>query len=304
MTHRVVRLGFGLLFLLVQLGCNDIVTPPPSGGRGGGSGGGGIDVCSDEGGPAVAITLPTPAADPNTDTLVTKPNLTVECAVTATEALVDDTTVQITVGDAAGATETPTVVNNGDGTFSASLELGSYPNGSLTVACEASDSSAERLCSSATVMTFLDLGPSVVILAPDDGSVQAGGMDVEFTITADPVSDSDNLAEPDLAGTGSLIVAGARITNIVSEEGVLIGTVDFDGPLYETALNGDYEFSVSVANGRGVTRLETRSFTVDAAGPTINIVEPELASIIAGATDVIAEITDPSGVDASTVRYR
>jgi len=99
------------------------------------------------------------------------------------------------------------------------------------------------------------------------------------------------LAEPNLAGTGSLIVAGAQITNIVSEEGVLIGTVDFDDPtLYQTPLNGDYEFSVSVANGRGVTRRETRSFTVDAGGPTINVMEPELASIIAGATDVIAEV--------------
>ncbi|MGB3051580.1 MAG: hypothetical protein WBB42_11315 [Polyangiales bacterium] len=305
MTHRVVGLGFGLLFLLVQLGCNDIVTPPPSGGGGGGNGGGGIDVCSDEGGPAVAILLPTPASDPNTDTLVTDPSLSVECEVTATDALVDDSSVTIIVRDDDGGTETPVVVNNGDGTYSASLDLGSYPNGTLSVACEASDSSAAKSCSSATVMTFLDLGPSVVILSPDDGSVQAGGMDVEFTIAADPVSDSDTLAEPDLAGTGSLIVAGAQITNIINEAGVLVGTVDFDDPaLYQTPLNGAYEFSVSVANDRGVTRRETRSFTVDAGGPTINIIEPELASIIAGATNVIAEITDPSGVDASTVRYR
>ncbi len=305
MTHRVVGLGFGLLFLFVQLGCNDIVTPPPSGGGGGGSGGSGIDVCSDEGGPAVAILMPTPASDPNTDELVTEPSLSVECTVAATDGQVDDSSVSIIVRDDAGSTETPVVVDNGDGTYSASVDLGSYPNGTLTVACEASDSSAAQRCSSATVMTFLDLGPSVVILSPDDGSVQAGGMDVEFTIMADPVSDSDTGAEPNLAGTGRLIVAGAQITNIVSEDGILIGTVDFDDPsLYQTPLNGDYEFSVSVANARGVTRRETRSFTVDAGGPTINIIEPELASIIAGATDVIAEITDPSGVDASTVRYR
>ena len=151
-------------------------------------------------------------------------------------------------------------------------------------------------------MTFLDLGPSVVILSPDDGSVQAGGMDVEFTIAADPVSDSDTMAAP---VSGTVIVAGAEISDIVTEGAVSIATVDFDDPtLYQTPLNGDYEFSVSVANGRGVTRVETRGFTVDAGGPTINIIEPELASIIAGATDVIAEITDPSGVDTSTVRYR
>ncbi len=301
MTHRVVGLGFGLLFLFVQLGCNDIVTPPPSVGGGGGSGGGGIDVCSEEGGPAVAILLPTPASDPNTDELVTDPSLSVVCAVAATDNLVDDSSVSIIVRDDAGSTETPVVVNNGDGTYSASLDLGSYPNGTLTVACEASDSSAESLCSSATVMTFLDLGPSVVILSPDDGSVQAGGMDVEFTIAADRVSDSDTMAAP---VSGTVIVAGAEISDIVTEGAVSIATVDFDDPtLYQTPLNGAYEFSVSVANGRGVTRRETRGFTVDASGPTIDIIEPELASIIAGATDVIAEITDPSGVDSSTVRY-
>ena len=305
MTHRVVGLGFGLLFLFVQPGCNDIVTPPPSrgGGGGGGSGGSGIDVCSDEGGPAVAILLPTPASDPNTDKLVTDPSLSVECAVAATDALVDDTSVSIIVRDDAGSTETPVVVNNGDGTYSASVDLGSYPNGTLTVACEAFDSSVEKRCSSATVMTFLDLGPSVVILSPDDGSVQAGGMDVEFTFAADPVSDSDTMAG--LAdGSGSLVVAGAEIENIVSEGGVFIGTVDFDdASLYQTSLNGAYEFSASVANMRGVTRRETRGFTVDASGPTINIIKPDLASIIAGATTVTAEITDPSGVDSSTVRY-
>ena len=289
---------------MVQLGCNDIVTPPPSGGGGGGSDGG-IDVCADEGGPAVAILRPRPASDPNVDDLVDDPNFTVECQVTATGPLVDDASVKIIVRDETGFTETPVVVNNGDGTYSASLDLGSYPNGALTVACEASDSSPAQSCSSATANTFLDLGPSVVILSPADDSVQAGGMDVEFTITADPVSDSDTLAEPDLAGTGSLIVAGAQITNIVSEGAVFVGTVDFDDPaLYQTPLNGTYEFSVSVANGRGVRRRETRSFTVDAAGPTITIIEPVLSSIIAGATNVIAEITDPSGVDASSVRYR
>ena len=239
------------------------MTPPTSGGGGGGSGGGGIDVCSDEGGPAVAILLPTPASDPNVDALVTDPNLSVGCPVTATDALVDDESVTIIVRDDAGSTETPVVVNNGDGTYSASLELGSYPNGSLTVACEASDSSPAASCSSATVMTFLDLGPSVVILSPADGSVQSGGMDIEFTVAADPVSDSDTqggLAE----GGGGLIVAGANVLNIRQENGVFIGTVDFDDTeLYPTPLDGAYEFSVSVANERGVTRRETRSFTVE-----------------------------------------
>lgn len=301
MTHRVLGLGFGLLFLLIQAGCNDNVTPPPSTGPGGG--GGGNPLCSDEGGPAVEVLLPQAASDPNTETIVTDPNLTVECAVTATDGLVDDSSVQILVRDVEGTTTTPTVVNNGDGTYSASVDLGSFPNGTLSVDCEASDASPLALCSSANVATFLDLGPSVVILSPPDGSVLSGGMDVEFTVAADPVSDADTMAEPDLRA-GSLVVAGATIQNVIEEDGVFIGTVDFDDPtLYQTPLNGEYEFSVSVPNERGVTRRVTRSFTVDAGGPTIDIIEPELASIIAGATNVVAEITDPSGVDATTVRF-
>ena len=302
MTHRVLALGFGLFFLLIQAGCNDIVTPPPSTGPGGG--GGGNPLCSDEGGPVIEILLPRAASDPNTETIVTDPNLTVECEVTASGALVDDSSVQILVRDDAGTTTTPSVVNNGDGTYSASVDLGSFPNGTLSVDCEASDASPLALCSSANVTTFLDLGPSVAILSPPDGSVQSGGMVVEFTVAADPVSDSDALAAPDLA-SGSLVVAGAQIGNVTEEDGVFIGTVDFDDPaLYQTPLNGEYEFSVSVPNDRGVTRRVTRSFTVDAGGPTIDIIEPALASIIAGATDVVAEITDPSGVDATTVRFR
>jgi len=302
MTHRVVGLGFGLLFLLFQLGCNDIVTPPPSGGGGGGSGGG-DDLCADEAGPVVAILLPEAASDPNTEMIVTDPDLSVDCEVTSTGSLVDDSSVSIIVRDENGVTETPVIVKNGDGTYSAAVDLRSFPNGPLFVACEASDSSPAASCSSATVMTFLDLGPSVVILSPDDGSVQAGGMDIEFTFAADPVSDSDNMAAL-AAGSGSLIVAGANILNFRQEDGVFIGTVDFDDPaLYQTALNGDYEFSVSVANGRGVTRRETRSFTVDSAGPSIDIVEPELGSVIGGATDVVAVVSDPSGIDPSQVSF-
>ncbi len=304
MMHRVVGLGFGLLFLLVQLGCNDIVTSPPSvGGGGGGGSGGGDDLCADEGGPVVAILLPEAATDPNTETIVTDPDLTVDCEATSTGSLVDDSSVSIIVRDENGVTETPVIVKNGDGTYSATVDLRSFPNGPLFVACEASDSSPAASCSSATVMTFLDLGPSVVILSPADGSVQAGGMDVEFTFAADPVSDSDNMAAL-AARSGSLVVAGANILNIRQEDGVSIGTVKFDDPaLYQTALNGTYEFSVSVANGRGVTRRETRSFTVDSGGPSITIDEPELGTVIGGATDVVATISDPSGIDPSQVSF-
>lgn len=297
MTYRLVGLGFGFLFLLVQFGCNDIVTPPPTVGPGGG---GGRDLCADEGGPVVTILLPQAASDPNTETIVTDSDLTVDCE--AAGSLVDDSSVQIIVRDDTGMTEIPVVVNNGDGTYEGSVDLASFTNGPLHVACEASDSSADANCSSAAVTTFLDLGPSLAILAPGDGSVQAGGMDVIFTVAPAPVSDSDNLAGT--TGDPMLVVAGANIVDLRQEDGAWIGTVDFSDPsLYQTPLNGAYEFSVTSSNDRGVTSRETRSFTVDSAGPTVEITEPVLGSVIGGATDVVATVTDPSGIDPSQVSF-
>lgn len=298
MTYRLVGLGFGFLFLLVQFGCNDIVTPPPTVGPGGG---GGRDLCADEGGPVVSILLPRAASDPNTEAIVTDSDLTVDCE--AAGSLVDDSSVQIVVRDDTGMTEIPVVVNNGDGTYSGTVDLASFANGLLYVACEASDSSSEANCSSAAVTTFLDLGPSVAILAPSDGSVQAGGMDVIFTVASASVSDSDNLAG--IAGDPMLVVAGANILDLRQEDGAWIGAVDFSDPsLYQTPLNGAYEFSVTASNDRGVTSRETRSFTVDSAGPTVEITEPVLGSVIGGATDVVATVTDPSGIDPSQVSFQ
>lgn len=302
MMHRVVGLGLGLLFLIVQVGCADTNTPPPSIGDAGT--GGGNEGCGDEGGPIVTIVIPQAANDPNTDEIVTDPSLTVECQVASNGAQVDGDSVAISITDAAEQTLAPSVVDNGDDTYSADVDLAGFQNGNLTVVCEASDNSTDALCSSGTVSTFLDLGPAVEIISPMDGSTQAGGMDVEFRLAPLPVSEGDTMA---FLASGSLVVAGAAIPqeDWVVDGDVATAPVDFDDPdLYQTALNGTYEFTVSATNGRGVTRRETYTFTVDAGGPNINIISPQLASIISGATNVIAEITDPSGVAESTVRFR
>ncbi len=301
MTVRSWGLGLGLLALVFQISCSDEGALPYTRGDGGVNPG---EACADEDGPAVTVLLPAAAADPNADPIVTDPNLTVECAVASTGTQVDTGSVSIRISDAGENSVAPTVVDNGDGTFSGTANLSEFPNGPLAIVCEASDSAPTARCGSGTVDTFLDLGPTLTILSPGDNSLQSGSMSIQWTDSEAPLSETDTMAG--VAGN-SLVVAGASIPFGPEDvsQGVATIVVDFsDATLYETPLNGDYEFTVSATNQRGVTRRVTRGFTVDAGGPEITIVEPVLASLITGATNVIAEISDPSNIDPTTVRFR
>ena len=305
MTHRVVGLGFGLLFLLVQVGCNDIVTPPPTAGIGGG--GNGIALCADEGGPLVSILQPVATSDPSADTLATAPDLSIECLVESSGEPVDDSSVVIQVLGEGGATATPSVVNRGDGSFEATASISSFANGSLQVSCEASNSEGTRACTGVAVDTLLDLGPGVEILSPSaSGAILSGAMTVRYVVTALPVTDADTVDSVPVSW--QVVVAGQPIDSVLESQtdttATFSATVNFDDPtLYQTPLDGMYQLSVSSTNGRGVTRTETLEVTVDSAGPGITIDEPELGEVIGGATDVVATISDPSGIDPSQVSF-
>ncbi len=303
MTYRVVGLGFGLLFLLVQLGCSDIVTPPPTYGPGDGGGGLGGNLCSDEGGPLVTILKPEATNDPGADTVVMEQDLGIRCQV---ESFGDpDVVIEVRGEDAASAT--PVAANKGAGLFEATASLESFPNGSLRVICEATNSDGGRECTAVVVNTLLDLGPGVRIISPSaSGAVFSGGMTVRYVLTALPVTESDT--EDSVPESWQVVVAGQPIESVFESQtdttATFSATVDFDDPdLYETPLDGTYQLSVSAANGRGVTRTETLDFTVDAAGPGITIDEPDAGSVIGGATDVVATVSDVSGIDPSKVSF-
>jgi hypothetical protein len=303
MTYRVVGLGFGLLFLLVQLGCNDIVTPPPTYGPGSGGGGIGGDLCSDEGGPLVTIVKPEATSDPGADTLVTDPDLGIQCQVDSS----GDPLVVIEVLGDDSASVTPAVANKGAGLFEATANLASFANGSLRVICEATSSDGGGACTAVAVDTLLDLGPGVRIVSPSaSGAVFSGSMTVRYVLTALPVTESDTVDS--VPASWQVVVAGQPIDSVLESQtdttATFSATVDFDDPtLYETPLDGTYQLSVSAANGRGVTRTETLEFTVDAEGPGITIDEPDLGSVIGGATDVVATVADVSGIDPSQVSF-
>jgi len=304
MTYRSVGLGLGLLFLGFQISCSDDATPPFT--PGGGGGGGGNALCQDEGGPAVNILQPTPAADLTAASIITEPSVLVQCQVDSTGDPVDDSSVVIRVVSGDGEVASPAVANRGDGLFEATADISSFSNGALQVTCEASNAGPRGPCTGAGVDTYLDLGPDIVMLFPSSsGSVLSGGMTVRYVISLAPVSEDDTTLSL-LADIPQTVVAGQSIVTELEpgSQDTFVAEVSFDDPLlYETPLDGTYQLLVSATNQRGVTRTETLDFTVDAEGPTITIDEPELGSVIGGATDVVATVNDASGIDPTQVSF-
>lgn len=306
MTYRLFGLGFGLLFLLVQVGCDSTNTPPYTTGNGG-SGGTTNAVCADEGGPVVEILTPVAVTDPGSPDLITVPDFRIECQVVSSGSPIDDTSVEITVYGAEGDTVTPVVSNGGSSVFEATASVADFDNGALRIVCEASNSGPRGACSGAEVNTLLDLGPGIEMLNPAaSGVVLSGGVEVRYTLAQLPVTEGDTVES--VPADWQVVVAGAPISSIFESQTDTTVTfsapVSFDDPtLYETPLDGMYQMSVSASNGRGVTRTVTLDFAVDAEGPTIEILQPELGSVIGGATSVVANVTDPSGVDSTRVNF-
>lgn len=307
MKHRLVGLGFGLLFLFVQLGCSDTTTPPFTGGGSGGTAGSGGAVCSDEGGPIVELLEPAATDDPSSADLITDPDVNIRCQVDQAANPVDDSSVAITVYGAGGSTVTPAVSNRGDGVFEATASVASFSNGALRIVCEASSTGIRGACSGAEVNTLLDLGPGIQMLNPaESGAVLSGGVTVRYTIVELPVTESDTTDSA--LKNSQVVVAGADIPPVSESETdtteTFGATVAFDDPmLYQTPLDGVYQMSVSATNERDVTRTITFDFAVDAEGPLISIEEPELGSVIGGATSVVATVSDASGVDSSQISF-
>lgn len=308
MTHRFVGLGFGLLFVFVQAGCTDNTAPLYTQGPGGGSGGQIDELCADEGGPLVVLVAPVASSDPNADPveIVTEPTVVVQCTVASSGEPVDDSSVLIEVFGEDGENITPTVSNEGNGTFEAKADVSGLPNGALRVTCAAANAEPSEACTGTAADTFLDLGPGIDMIEPaETGTVHSGGMTVRFTVFPLPVSDSDTLS----AGSAvRVVVAGQDITATPESSSggatTFAAPVDFDDPaLYATPLDGTYQLSVSATNQRGVTRSVVYDFTVDAEGPGIQINEPRLGDVIGAATSVVATISDVSGIDPTRVSF-
>jgi hypothetical protein len=343
---RMIRQGLALALLVTWIGCGGDDTTPvisgngkshhtdagdddPSEGRGrldggsdasiSGGGDGSVDPgadAPDPRAPDVMLLAPTPADDPNSDTLITTDTFVAKCKVTRSEHAdshsIDQATVRIE-GSFLADPERPdkiTVLTAAvkaleDNTFEAEFNLTDVPNGPINFTCSASDTGAPAITGKGIVHTFLDLGPTVEILEPKDGSAHAleTKVLVKFRVTKAPVDIADSEATPKDV---QLVVSGQTFEaeEDKKDPGLYTVSIDFnDGDKYPMTPT-TAEVVVSASNKRtpdAPTRRALSAITLDSDGPKITINSPARESMVGADVLIQISVSDPSGVNLDSL---
>lgn len=262
--------------------------------------------------PVVEITSPTAAANPNDDSVITDSSVTVHChatrATASTATKVDASKVAITLQDPRDASKSITapITAGADDDFTAQFALGALPNGPLQFRCTAPDQATKVHVGSASLATYLDLGPTVKIVSPEDKKNYALNTPVaiSFKVEPDPLSGDDNEAE---IGDVKLRVSGVDTSFEKSAD---------DPTVYQTSINfndkgkfpvtpSSAQLVITATNKRSPkpgTRTAMLDIVIDGQGPTIQINSPKDQSIIHGTNRLEVSIMDPSGVASDKIK--
>lgn len=264
--------------------------------------------------PIIEFLTPKALKDPNSGDVLTTPMVTARCKVTMSSAAgardVNQSTVKITLVNMSDPTKpllAGVVVNAGNDEFTADFDLSEQPNGPLQFACTAADVSKPALTGLATLDTFLDLGPTIELMEPADGSAHqlTKAVHVAFRVTDWPVSLDDMQATT----TGiHLVVSGQdfdmEIMADPTEAGLYTADIDFQDPAHFPMAPETAEIIVTASSSRTPIAAERRAvaeIAIDAEPPEIAIVTPKALALVRGDVTIQITVTDPSGVDNSTV---
>lgn len=291
------------------------------GGKGGSGGGGGSSTdagssATTDGGapdplaPQIMFTAPSAAMDPNADEVVTATSLKVDCKATQStlsqSAAVDKTMVKITLDQPSDPTKpiAPTVSALGGDEYEAVFDLSALPNGPLHFHCSARDLATTPHTGSATLDTFLDLGPKITVTQPSRMIYALKTpVPIEFQVDKSPLDDSDNEADIDQV---TLVVAGLTFDAPESKTtpGLHQTSINFaDTTLFKVAPT-NAQVVISASNHRSPTaptRVTRIDLVIDSTGPMITINAPTDGSIRRGNVAIDVNVSDPSGVDVGTL---
>lgn len=266
--------------------------------------------------PIVTILDPSPAADPNTDAVITSETLAVRCTVTKSLERrardVDQSSVTIVAQwidkDEKQQSVAAAVKAVSETEYEGMLTLASLPNGPVRFRCTAKDLflSGTPVMGWSNVDTFLDLGPEVEILEPKEGAIQALATPVVVKFRVAPAKVSDADLEADVVDLKVMVGLQEFDTMPTDNDPTLYtSTIPFGDPkLFEMA-PATAQITVSARSsrtpepGRKSARINIK---LDGEGPTIRITAPKDQQIVRGEVTLVAEITDDSGVDARSVR--
>ena len=264
-----------------------------------------VDAQVDDEGPTLEVLTPTANMnDFSSDAIVTRERVQGRCRATpnsSTGVPVDATSVKMLAvagGEQRESFAQPTSVAN---EFEADLNVSGFPNGPLEIRCTASDTAATPRTNTASVSTFLDLGPRVDVITPVENTSYANQVDVRLSVVAQPIASGDTAGSEVDFDNVQVFVSGVLLTDITHNgSGVYQGTVDFDAAIFNPTLDGPQTLVIRAPNKRSstpVTRVTSVVFTADSDGPIITIENPDPGDLVSGIVNVTANISDPAGVD-------
>ncbi len=169
------------------------------------------------------------------------------------------------------------------------LGLGKLATGSYTLVVTAT--TAGGTTATASMSLFLDGGPVINFLQPDDGIFVKGSV----VVTAIVLDDHAGVASVEFS-VGQVQIAPAAISSNGAQYSVTLDFGSFNPPL-----DGPQVVTVTATNGNGVVSLATRKFTIDNQGPDISGTLPATGDLIGKLITISAQVTDPAGVMEGSV---
>jgi hypothetical protein len=303
-----------MALLVASCGGSDmgpVNTPLHDSGTTGGGGDGGRDVTVrldapagdvDSEGPIITITVPAMGG------LIFQDQVDVAATITDATGL-DAQSVKVQIVEQLG--DEPLIERRLDLTdatmdlWKATVPLGGRPGGQLWLVVRACDTTAETPhCNHAPIQIEHDDGPDIEFLSPATNDLYFhSSLPYSFRVTYDAGT------APTGCPLDEVSVAGKAFTpsNTVVDPCTFEGSVDFVGDFDPDLIDNKYVLVVRATNGTGKQSTALRTFFVDNTGPAITFNplalpnRPEDDSIVGGTITIEVEVTDPSGVDPTSV---
>jgi hypothetical protein len=245
------------------------------------------DMMSDPGAPTITAVSPMAMDEVHYDVLEVKVNIS---SMSGTPIQADS--VKLSIPGANGPVSAPLSLSGMPNIYEGQIDIAEIPPGSTQFKVTAADIMGRT---GVLVVPYVhDPGPTVTIIQPSMGSVKGS---VAVVVAADDVVHPITMAsqlEATLRTPGDVMLTGQAGQPFIASGQVKFS--DFNPPL-----SGEMLLTVTATNMAGTRRKAQRRFTVDNLGPTVEILAPLPGAFVGGVTEVRAVVTDPAGVNESSV---
>jgi hypothetical protein len=143
----------------------------------------------------------------------------------------------------------------------------------------------------ASTVVYIDGGPAIMFLSPNDGVSLRGSVLATVVV----LDDHAGVASVSFS-VGQVPISAEHITSNGAQYTVTLDFGSFNPPL-----DGPQVLTVTAVNGNGVVAIAARRFIVDNQGPVIADTKPSTGGLIGRLITIEAKVDDPAGVMESSV---